>query len=81
MHFLQAAAAGQAITVLDGEVELAGPGGETILLDPVFAKHNMQNRMGGASPFSPSYYTVFFAAYTPVDRVIRIRTARKDRHL
>ena len=80
-HFLQAAAPGGCVTVLDGTVEAMGPGGETILLGPAFAEHNVQDRMGGAYPLSHEHYTVMFTAYTPVERVIRIRAARADRHL
>ena len=80
-HFLQAAKAGESITALDGTVEAQGPRGETILVGPAFAEHNVQARMGGAYPLSREHYTVFFTAYTPVEKVIRIRAARKDRHL
>ena len=41
----------------------------------------MTNRMGGAYPLSDKHYTVYFTAYTPVEKVIRIRTNRLDRHL
>ena len=80
-HFLQSATRGACLTVLDGTLEAMGPGGETILIGPAFAEHNVQDRMGGAYPLNPERYTVFFTAYTPVDRVIRIRAARADRHI
>lgn len=80
-HFVQAANAGQSITILDGEVEAASIDDETIVIGPAFGEHNVQKRMGDAYPFSDSHYTVYFTAYTPVDRVVHIRAARKDRHL
>lgn len=80
-HFLQAAAPGACVTVLDGEVEAMGSSGETIVLGPAFAEHNVLNRMGGAYPLSQEHYTIIFTAYTPVGRVIHIRASRKNRRL
>ena len=80
-HFLQAAVPGGCVTVIDGDIEAQGPGGETLLIGPAFAEHNVQDRMGGAYPLSQSHFNVFFTTYTPVDRVIRIRAARADRHI
>lgn len=80
-HFLQAAVPGGHVVVLDGTVEAQGPGSETILLGPAFAEHAVMDRMGGAYPLSPEHFTVFFTAYTPVERVIRLRARRADRHL
>ena len=80
-HFVQPAAAGGCVTVVDGTVEAASPSGECITLGPAFARHNVQARMGGAYPFSESHFTVFLTDYTPVERVISIRAARKDRRL
>ncbi len=74
-HFMQSAAPGQSITVLNGLVEAASASGETIVVGPAFGKHNVQNRMDGAYPFSPRHYTVYFTDYTPVDRVISIRAS------
>ena len=56
-------------------------GGETITIGPAFSAHDFTDRMGGAYPLSANHYTVYFTAYTPVERVIRIRAGRKDRHL
>lgn len=72
-HFIQPAVPGGCVTVLDGTVTAIGPGGEGIAIGPAFGEHNVQNRMGGAYPLSPGHFTVFFTAYTPVDRVIHIR--------
>ena len=55
--------------------------GETITLDAAFGAHDVTNRMGGAYPLSQQHYTVYFTDYTPVERVIKIRANRKDRHL
>ena len=80
-HFVQAANPGGEITAVDGTVEAMGPRGETILIGPAFAEHNVLRRMGGAYPQSPGHYTVYFTAYTPVDKVIRIRAASADPHI
>lgn len=80
-HFLQAAKAGESINVIDGVVEACGPNGETITLDAAFGAHNVTDRMGGSYPLSEKHYTVYFTAYTPVEKVIHIRAKRKDRHL
>ncbi|MBQ8554828.1 MAG: hypothetical protein IJ438_03035 [Clostridia bacterium] len=80
-HFLQRAGAGESINVLDGHVEAAGPSGETITIGPAFGAHDFTDRMGGAYPLSQSHYTVYFTAYTPVEKVIRIRAEALDHHL
>ncbi len=80
-HFLQRAKAGESINVMDGTVEACGPGGETIVIDGAFGAHDFTDRMGGAYPLSDKHYTVYFTAYTPVEKVIRIRAERLDRHL
>ena len=80
-HFLQAAKAGESINGIDGVVEACGPNGESITIDAAFGAHNVTDRMGGAYPLSEKHYTVYFTAYTPVEKVIRIRARRKDRHL
>ena len=79
-HFIQRTKPGESINVLNGTVEAAGSGGETILLDGAFGAHDVRDRMGGAYPLSENHYTVLFTAYTPVDRRISIRAARMDRH-
>ena len=80
-HFLQHTKPGESINVLDGTVEARGPHGEAIVLDGAFGAHDVEARMGGAYPLSDRHYTVFFTGYTPVERVIRIRTAPLDGHL
>ena len=80
-HFLQRAKAGESINVIDGVVEACGPNGETITLDAAFSEHDFTDRMGGAYPLSEKHYTVYFTGYTPVEKVIKIRAKRKDRHL
>jgi hypothetical protein len=80
-HFLQRAKAGESINVIDGTVEACGPGGECITIGPAFSAHDFTDRMGGAYPLSDKHYTVYFTDYTPVERVIKIRAKRKDRHL
>lgn len=72
-HFIQPALPGGSVNVLDGSVTAIGPGGEGISIGPAFGEHCVQQRMGGAYPLSAGHHTVFFTAYTPVDRVIRIR--------
>jgi len=80
-HFIQRTKPGESINVLDGTVEAAGPGGETILLQSAFGAHDFCDRMGGAYPLSENHYTVLFTAYTPVNQKISIRAARMDRHV
>lgn len=80
-HFLQHTRPGESVNVMDGVVEACGPNGETITLDAAFGAHDVTNRMGGAYPLSDKHYTVYFTAYTPVEKVIRIRASRLDRHL
>lgn len=79
-HFIQRSLPGESINVLSGMVEACGEKGECILLDSAFGAHDFRDRMGGAYPLSPNHYTVFFTAYTPVEKTIRIRAARADRH-
>lgn len=80
-HFLQRATPGGCINVMNGTIEACGPHGECITIGQAFGAHDFTDRMGGAYPLSPNHYTVYFTAYTPVERVIKIRAARKDRHL
>ncbi len=80
-HFLQHTRPGESINVMNGTVEACGPHGETITLEGAFGAHDVTNRMGGAYPLSQEHYTVYFTAYTPVEKVIRIRAERLDRHL
>ena len=79
--FLLDGKAGESITLLSGQAEVTGPGGEVITLSPAFGEHNFMARSGGAYPQSPEHFTVYLTAYTPVDRVIHIGTtpfAKKD---
>ncbi len=80
-HFLQRAIPGGVINVLDGNVEACGAQGETITIGPAFGAHDFTDRMGGAYPLSQQHYTMYFTAYTPVEKVLRIRCKGKDRHL
>ena len=66
---------------MNGSIEACGPSGHCITVGPAFGAHDFTDRMGGAYPLSPNHYTVYFTAYTPVEKVIRIRAGRKDRHL
>lgn len=77
-HFIQHTKPGESINVLDGIVEATGPAGEGIILDSAFGAHDFRDRMSGAYPLSENHYTVLFTAYTPVDRIIRIRAGRLD---
>ena len=80
-HFLQRTNPGGVVNVLDGTVEAMGPNGETIVIDGAFGAHDVEARMGGAYPLSENHYTVMFTAYTPLEKTIRIRASRLDRHL
>lgn len=77
-HFITAAHKGSYINVLDGMVEAVGPSGDVITIGPAFSAHNLTDRMGGAYPLSQEHATIYFTAYTPVDRLIRIRTKALD---
>ena len=79
-HFIQRTLPGESINVLGGTVEACGEKGECILLDGAFGAHDFRDRMGGAYPLSSNHYTVLFTAYTPVEKTIRIRARRADRH-
>lgn len=72
-HFMQRMRPGESVTIADGDIEAAGPGGEHIQISGAFARHDVQNRMGGAYPLSPQHYTVFLTDYTPVCRTLAIR--------
>ena len=80
-HFLQRTNPGGVVNVLDGTVEAMGPNGETITIEGAFGAHDVEARMGGAYPLSENHYTVMFTAYTPLEKIIRIRASRLDRHL
>ena len=80
-HFLQKATPGGVINVMNGSIEACGPSGDCITVGPAFGAHDFTDRMGGAYPLSQNHYTVYFTGYTPVERVIKIRAGRKDRHL
>ncbi len=80
-HFLQHTRPGESINIMSGTVEACGPHGETITIDSAFGAHDFTDRMGGAYPLSDKHYTVYFTAYTPVEKVIRIRAERLDRRL
>lgn len=80
-HFVQNARAGEQINIIDGMVEASGARGETILLGPAFSEHHNTGALGGAYPLSMEHYTVYCTGYTPVDRVIRLRAARRGRCL
>ncbi len=73
-HFVMKGHGGLYVNVLDGTVEAAAPAGEVITVGPAFGAHDVTGRMGGAYPLSPKHATVYFTAYTPVSRVISIRT-------
>ena len=55
--------------------------GRCAAIGPAFSAHDFTDRMSGAYPLSDKHYTVYFTAYTPLERVIKIRAGRKDRHL
>ena len=73
-NFVISAGAGGCVTVVNGAVQAENERGEVLSLSPAFAEHNVQNRMGGAYPQSSEHFTVYFAAYTPFEKVIHIGT-------
>ncbi len=73
-HFITKGHGGLYVNVLNGTVEAMSHRQEVITVGPAFGAHDVTNRMGGAYPLSGKHATVYFTAYTPVDRVISIRT-------
>ena len=72
--FLLEAVPGGSMTVCAGSVQARNEAGDVLTLSPAFARHNVQNRMGGAYPLSSEHFTLFFADYSPFERVIHIGT-------
>lgn len=73
--FILTGRAGESLTLLKGAVEVRNPAGDTITLSPAFGSHNQLARSDGAYPQSPGHFTLYLTDYTPVDRVLSIRTA------
>ena len=73
-NFVLTGAAGGQITVLDGRLQATDEAGDAVTIAPCFAAHNMQRRLGGAYPLSPSCFNVFLTDHTPFDRTIHIGT-------
>lgn len=73
-HFILEAVPRGTITVCGGKLQAENKRGEMITLTPAFARHNVQNRMGGAYPLSQEHFTVFFTDYSPFEHVIHIGT-------
>ncbi len=72
--FIMTGKAGECLTLLRGAVEVRNPSGDTITLSPVFGRHNQLARSDGAYPQSPGHFTLYLTDYTPVDRVLSVRT-------
>ena len=80
-QFLMDGKAGQSITLMNGTVELSTPAGDVITLSPAFCEHNVLARSTNAYPQSTEHFTIYMTDYTPVHRVLHIRTtpfARRD---
>ena len=80
-QFLMDGKAGQSITLMNGAVELSTPAGDVITLSPAFCEHNVLARSTNAYPQSTEHFTIYMTDYTPVHRVLHIRTtpfARRD---
>ena len=73
-HFILGTVPGGFMTVCGGKVQAENKRGDVITLSPAFARHNVQNRMGGAYPLSQEHFTIFFTDYSPFDHVIHIGT-------
>lgn len=78
-QFILEGKAGQHVTLLSGDVEVNSSKGEYITLSPAFGEHNVLNRSDRAYPQSDEHFTVYMTAYTPVDKVLKIRTASLPR--
>ena len=70
--FVTGAAPGGSMTVRCGSIQATNASGDVLTVGPAFARHNVQNRMGGAYPLSNEHYTVFFTDYSPFVREIHI---------
>lgn len=66
---------GGCMTVCSGQVQALNRRGDCVTVGPAFARHNAQDRMGGAYPLSGDRFTVFFTDYTPFERTVRIGVA------
>ena len=73
-NFVLATTSGGSITAAGGKLQAENERGEALTLSPAFAEHFVLNRMGGAYPQSGEHFTVYFAAYTPFEKVIHIGT-------
>ena len=73
-NFVLSTTPGGSITAVGGKLQAENERGEVLTLNPAFAEHFVQNRMGGAYPQSGEHFTVYFAAYTPFEKVIHIGT-------
>ena len=71
-NFVLQSTAGGSMTVCGGSVQAEKNGGDAITLTPAFARHTVQNRMGGAYPLSRDHFTVFFSDLSPFDQMIHI---------
>ncbi len=72
--------AGEAITLLKGDAQVKSTKGEIISIMDTFGSHNVMARSGGAYPQSEEHFTIYLTDYTPVDRVLKIRTTGLEAH-
>lgn len=75
-QFILKGKAGESITLLSGKAEVRSEKGEVITLSPAFGEHNVLVRSDRAYPQSDEHFTIYMTSYTPVDRVLEIRTPR-----
>ena len=71
-HFMIQGVPGGCMTVCDGHIQAEKGENSVISLGPAFARHNVQNRMGGAFPLSREQFTVFWTDYSPCERRITL---------
>ena len=73
-EFMLDTTAGGSMTVSGGKLQIRNRKDEFITISPAFAEHRVLNRMGGAYPLSQGHFTVFFAGFSPFEKVIHIGT-------
>ncbi len=65
---------GSSLILTKGLLELTGPQGDILTIENGFAEHGSLARRDSAYPESPSHFTVYLTAYTPVNKTFRIGT-------
>jgi len=65
---------GTSLILTNGLLEMTGAQGDVLTIENGFAEHGSLARRDSAYPESPSHFTVYLTAYTPVEKTFRIGT-------